>query len=94
MACGLLLSAVYVPPMPGFPAPDAGDKKFNSRPVTPISLHLHCNHVVVALTSNELIRLLTTTYVENQCDGLFLPLIDNLGVKLLVPRIVAAIENR
>jgi hypothetical protein len=65
-----------------------------SNPVTPISLHSHCNHVVVALTSNELIRLLTTTYVENQCDGLFLPLIDNLGVKLLVPRIVAAIENR
>lgn len=45
------------------------------------------------MTSNELIRLLTTTYIENQCDGLFLPLIDNLGVKLPVPRIVAAIEK-
>lgn len=45
------------------------------------------------MNSDELIRFLTTIYVENQCDGLFLPLIDNLGVKLPVPRIVAAIEK-
>jgi len=35
LACPL---SVEKPPRPDFPAPDAGDKKFNSRPLAPIIL--------------------------------------------------------
>ena len=29
------LTVIHLPPQPGFPAPNASDKKFNSRPVAP-----------------------------------------------------------
>jgi hypothetical protein len=44
------LSIIHTPPQPGFPAPDPGDKKFNSRLVAPITLQWHSTHVVVVLT--------------------------------------------
>ena len=46
------------------------------------------------MTSAELIQKLVDTYISNECDGLFLPLIDNFGVKLPVQRIVESIESQ
>ncbi len=40
----------------------------------------------------ELMRLLVSRYVERRCDGLFLPAVDNLGIRLPVSEIVRAIR--
>ncbi len=41
----------------------------------------------------ELISLLVARYVERRCDGLFLPAVDNLGVRLPIHDIVRAIRQ-
>jgi selenocysteine lyase/cysteine desulfurase len=40
----------------------------------------------------EVIRLVVQRYEHSQCDGLFLPAVDNLGVRLPIREIVAACE--
>lgn len=44
------------------------------------------------LDHRELVDELATVFVEQNCDGLFLPLVDNLGVQLPVNRIVERIR--
>ncbi|AMV35093.1 Aminotransferase class-V [Pirellula sp. SH-Sr6A] len=45
------------------------------------------------VSSSEVVQLITAAFHTFRCDGLFLPLIDNFGVKLPVRRIVRAIES-
>jgi len=45
------------------------------------------------MSSRELIEHIAAAYVDRGCDGLFLPLVDNLGVQLPVRQIVRAIES-
>jgi len=45
------------------------------------------------MTTAELIDRLASTFVCNRCDGLFLPLVDNLGVRLPIRAIVNRIRQ-
>jgi hypothetical protein len=45
------------------------------------------------ISATDVVKLLVDEYRLNRCDGLFLPLIDNLGVRLPIRRIVRAIES-
>ncbi|MEZ6131294.1 MAG: aminotransferase class V-fold PLP-dependent enzyme [Planctomycetaceae bacterium] len=45
------------------------------------------------LTADELTDNIATQFVRDGCDGLFLPLVDNLGVQLPVRRIVERLRN-
>jgi selenocysteine lyase/cysteine desulfurase len=42
---------------------------------------------------DEAIEQVRRSYVQNRCDGLFLPAVSNLGVRLPVERIVRAVEE-
>lgn len=46
------------------------------------------------LSAEELIDLVADSYVHGHCDGLFLPAVSNLGIKLPVHDIVQAIRDR
>ncbi len=46
-----------------------------------------------ALPVDELITLFTCEYLRHNCDGLFLPLVDNLGIRLPIEKIVEAIRK-
>jgi len=43
-------------------------------------------------TADEVVEAIVETYVGQNCDGLFLPAVSNLGVKLPIPEIVQRIE--
>jgi selenocysteine lyase/cysteine desulfurase len=43
-------------------------------------------------TADEVIRQIVGAYLSERCDGLFLPLVDNLGVRLPIGQIVAEIR--
>lgn len=45
------------------------------------------------MSGERLVIEITELYKEQGCDGIFLPLVDNLGVKLPVKQIVAAISK-
>lgn len=45
------------------------------------------------ISPDDVIEHLVRAFVENQCDGLFLPLVDNLGVQLPVRRIVERVRR-
>lgn len=45
------------------------------------------------ISPDDVIKQLVRAFVENQCDGLFLPLVDNLGVQLPVRRIVERVRR-
>lgn len=47
-----------------------------------------------SITSDQLVELFTAEYTRQHCDGLFLPAVDNLGVRLPVEEIVSRIEHR
>jgi hypothetical protein len=44
------------------------------------------------LGSTDVVRLLARRYEQDGCDGLFLPAVDNLGVRLPIREIVSAVE--
>lgn len=44
--------------------------------------------------AEELATLITDEYLASNCDGLFLPLVDNLGIRLPIERIVESIRRR
>ena len=46
------------------------------------------------LQPDELIEQVVRSFLRQGCDGLFLPAVDNLGVRLPVERIVRAIKER
>ena len=46
------------------------------------------------LTADELIVRIVTQFSNSSCDGLFLPLVDNLGVQIPISRIVASIRKK
>lgn len=52
-----------------------------------LALHEH-------VTRQELIDVTVNYYRRHECDGLFLPAVDNLGIRLPVRQIVRAIEKR
>lgn len=56
-------------------------------------LNLRQDILLNRLTENEVIDRVVEAYIKSNCDGLFLPLIDNLGVKLPIPVIVARIRR-
>lgn len=46
------------------------------------------------LDSEELVALITNAFITSNCDGLFLPLVDNLGIRLPIERITESIRQR
>ena len=46
------------------------------------------------ISAGELIDRLAETFTANRCDGLFLPYVDNLGICLPVPELVAELRSR
>ncbi len=46
-----------------------------------------------SLSANELVDFMVRQFVLKKCDGLFLPLVDNLGVKLPIKAIVSEIRK-
>ena len=46
------------------------------------------------MTVDQLVNSLANTFVENDCDGLFLPAVDNLGIRLPVGDIVRSIRRQ
>ncbi len=47
-----------------------------------------------SITTSALIEYLVQEYLRNQCDGLFIPLVDNLGIRLPVEAIVKRIRQQ
>lgn len=45
-----------------------------------------------SVDTHEVLRQIVGAYLSERCDGLFLPLVDNLGVRLPIERIVAEIR--
>jgi len=46
------------------------------------------------LTASEVIDRLAASFEANRCDGLFLPAVDNLGIRLPIERLVGEIRRR
>lgn len=46
------------------------------------------------LSEGELIDAIVAAFHKNNCDGIFLPAVDNLGVRLPIEKLVLAIESR
>ncbi len=46
------------------------------------------------LGEDELVDAIVSAFHHNNCDGIFLPAVDNLGIRVPVERIVLAIESR
>lgn len=46
------------------------------------------------LSEGELIDAIVVAFHKNHCDGIFLPAVDNLGVRLPIEKVVLAIESR
>lgn len=60
---------------------------------TVTKLALRQDILLSRVTEDDVINRVAETYVKFNCDGLFLPLVDNLGVTLPVPEIVERIRR-
>ncbi len=68
----------------------------NIRSPHPIALtRANIRHQILeqGMGRDELVNNISQTYFANCCDGLFLPAVDNLGIRLPIPEIVQSIER-